>query len=195
MMKSLSSLILFFLATLFAVASADAGQGCPILSTPSYGTANAIFTVCANATIHAPASLVYSILTDFDSYHEWNTFVIDVKLLTSPPYQPGSHMRFTSAGLFGPTEVKATSFEVITSLSPEDTTAVWRYDSPAPALILAEQVSQVVPIDQHTAVYNSWETYYQAPGGVTVEMTLGNELLHAFAVQAGDLKSRAERLA
>lgn len=120
--------------------------------------------------------------------------MIGVKLLTPPPYQPGSRMQFTNAGLFPPTDVKATSYEIITSLSPEETTVVWHYDSPAPALILAEHVSQVVPIDSNTAMYNSWETYYQAPGSATVEMTLGNELLNAFAVQAGDLKKRAESM-
>ncbi|KAJ9212761.1 hypothetical protein DTO166G4_5573 [Paecilomyces variotii] len=197
MMKSLSSIIFLLVIITLSAPLASAGEaesGCPILSTPSYGTENAIFTACANTTIHAPASLVYSILTDFDNYHSWNTFVIDVKLLTPPPYQPGSHMRFTNAGLFPPTDVKATSYEIITSLSDQETTAVWRYDSPAPALVLAEHVSQVVSVDENTAWYNSWETYYQVLGGVAVEMTLGKQLVNAFEVQAGDLKNRAESL-
>lgn len=104
-------------------------------------------------------------------------------------------MRFTNAGLFPPSDVKATSYEIITSLSEQETTAVWRYDSPAPGLVLAEHVSQIVSVDGNAAWYNSWETYYQTPGGEAVEMTLGKQLVHAFEVQAGDLKNRAESLA
>ncbi|GAD95213.1 hypothetical protein THITE_2127786 [Paecilomyces variotii No. 5] len=197
MMISLSIAFFFLAISAFSAPLASAGTtitGCPILSTPSYGTENAIFTACANTTIHAPASLVYKVLTDFDRYHEWNTFVVDVKLLTPPPYQPESHMRFTNAGLFPPSDVKATSYEIITSLSEEDTTAVWRFDSPAPSLVLAEHVSQIVPVDENTAWYNSWETYYHAVGGVAIEMTLGKELVNAFEVQAEDLKKRAESM-
>ncbi|CRG89391.1 hypothetical protein PISL3812_06427 [Talaromyces islandicus] len=185
-----TSSALFFLAGIFATSCL--GTTCPILSTPSYGAADAIFTACSNTTIDAPASLVYKILTDYDAYHEWNTFVVDVELLSSPPYQVGSRMHFTEAQLVP--LFNTTSNEIITSLDPANTTAVWRFDSPTPGLILAEHVSQVVPLGDNRSWYNSWETYYKS-ASILVEATLGEKLISAFEIQGEDLKRRAESLA
>jgi hypothetical protein len=187
-MKTSSALL--FLAGIFATPSY--GTTCPILSTPSYGVKDAIFTACSNTTIEAPASLVYKILTDYDTYHEWNTFVVDVELLSSPPYQVGSRMHFTEAQLLP--LFNTTSNEIITFLDPENTTAVWRFDSATPALILAEHVSQVVSLGDNRSWYNSWETYYKS-ASILVETTLGEKLISAFEIQGEDLKKRAESLA
>ncbi|KAH8698959.1 hypothetical protein BGW36DRAFT_426640 [Talaromyces proteolyticus] len=179
-------------ALLFSIFASSAQSAiCPILSTPSYGTKDAIFTACSNITIDAPADLVYKILTDFDSYHEWNTFVVNVELLSTPPYQVGSRMRFTDANLFP--LFNTTSDEIITSLSPENTTAVWRYDIPTPALILAEHVSQLTSLGESQSFYNSWETYYRA-ASLLVDITLQEKLISAFEQQGKDLKQRAESL-
>jgi hypothetical protein len=180
------------LCFLAGIATPCLATTCPILSTPSYGVKDAIFTACSNTTIEAPASLVYKILTDYDTYHEWNTFVVNVKLLSSPPYQVGSRMHFTESELVP--LINTTSNEIITSLDPEHTTAVWRYDSPTPALILAEHVSQVVPLGDNRSWYNSWETYYRS-ASIVLEATLGEKLISAFEIQGEDLKKRAERLA
>jgi hypothetical protein len=51
-----------------------------IMSTPTYNTAGAIFTACANNTINGAPSLVFDILLDFRKYHKWNTFIYDAEV-------------------------------------------------------------------------------------------------------------------
>lgn len=50
------------------------------LPTPTYGTKGAVFTVCGELIINAPRQTVYDVILDFQKYHLWNSFVVDVQL-------------------------------------------------------------------------------------------------------------------
>ena len=50
------------------------------MTTPTYGTIGAVFTVCANNTIHGSPFLIYEVLIDFPKYGEWDSFVYAVDL-------------------------------------------------------------------------------------------------------------------
>lgn len=50
------------------------------LPTPTYGYDGTVFTVCTEELIDAPVEVVYNVLIDFNAYHIWNTFVVDLHL-------------------------------------------------------------------------------------------------------------------
>jgi hypothetical protein len=176
---------------LLYISSSTAFVTCPtgIISTPSYDTTGAVFTVCAALNISAPAATVYNIVTDFAAYHEWNTFVTNVTSETGT-FEVGTVMTFTDALLL-PFGATTQTNEIVTALDAENTTGVWRYDSPAPLLIWAEHVSQITELDDGESAYVSWETYYGA-GSVAAQLALGSKLKTAFAVQGQNLKAKAE---
>jgi len=163
---------------------------CPLLPTPTYGIRDAVFTVCAAILIKAPPSVVYNVIYDFDRYNEWNTFVINVELISPPPpapYQVGSLMNFTNAGLFPPTNITFNSLEIITVLRPY-IEATWKSAVPNST---AEHVNLILPIGGQS-LYISYETFYgpTAQGFRPLEPALN----HQFRVEARDTKRRAESI-
>ncbi|KAJ7891141.1 hypothetical protein B0H13DRAFT_2530074 [Mycena leptocephala] len=50
------------------------------LPTPTYGSDQIVFTVCAELNISAPLIDVYNAILDFKAYPSWNTFVLAVDL-------------------------------------------------------------------------------------------------------------------
>lgn len=51
-----------------------------LMMTPTYGTNNSVFTICAQLTIDGSLSTVYDVVQDFPRYSQWNSFVFNVDL-------------------------------------------------------------------------------------------------------------------
>lgn len=190
--------LLFFLFFFTNAITTSSGRknttiSCPpgILSTPAYGTTNAVFTVCSITQIHADASSVYEILIDFAAYDLWNSFVVHVAPTSSPFPAVNATMRFTTARL-NPDNT-TNSDEVITILDAANTVTAWRYDDrPTPGLLAAEHVSNVTETREGWSRYVSWETFY-GPIAVRIQETLASRLQDAFEAQGEDLRVYAEK--
>jgi len=162
-------------------------SSCPILPTPTFGIANADFTTCAVILIKAPASVVYDVIYDFDSYPEWNTFLTKFTLLSPPPpapYQVGSVFQLVVSNLFPPSNTNFTSIEIITRLKPNEEVA-WRTNN------TAEHVNFIVPLGDQS-LYINYETYYGEDGNafLSFEPIINDQ----FRVAAREAKIRAESL-
>ena len=169
-----------------------------ILTTPTYGTKGAIFTICSSILINAPVSVIYETIIDFRRYGEWNSFVVSVdvpaNVSTAQDVYIGMPMTFKSAGLIPGMETS--SKEVITGLNPQQApgiaSAVWKYDDSVNGYFQrAEHISLVREKEAGVREYVSWETYY-GPGAVVVGGLLKANLQEAFERQGRDLKARVE---
>ena len=162
---------------------------CPpgILSTPTYGTANAVFTVCSISYIRASAPSVYNILIDFAHYDLWNSYEIHVTPTSSPFPAINATMIFINARL-SPGNTTTPSNGVIRILDQEHTTAAFDYDDrPTPGLLEAEHVSKVERLGEGWSKYTSWETFY-GPRAVGLQATTQVLLQDAFEAQGEDLR-------
>ncbi|KAE9378247.1 hypothetical protein N431DRAFT_435416 [Stipitochalara longipes BDJ] len=168
------------------------------MTTPTYGTTGAIFTVCAQTTILSSSLPIYTTLIDFPSYPAWNTFVyaVDVpsNVSSASDVYVGMPMTFHTAGLIP--LVNSTSNERITYLEPDAVPPFvgWRFDPGVLGglVMQAEHVSLLNDLGGGKTEYVSWETYYGV-GAVTVLVLRGN-LQKEFEDQARDLKARVEGL-
>lgn len=164
----------------------------------TYGTEGAIFTVCAQATIHASPVPIYDVLIDFPRYSAWNTFVYSVdvpaNVSSAADVYVGMPMTFHSLGLIP--LVNSTSNERITYLEPDVMLpfVAWRFDlGMLGGLVMqAEHVSILHDIGDETTEYVSWETYYGA--GALLVLTIKGNLQREFEDQTRDLKARVEGL-
>lgn len=168
------------------------------MTTPTFGTTNAIFTVCAEKVIQSSPSPIYDILLDFPLYPAWNTFVVSVDVpstvLTAEDVYVGMPMTFHAAGLLP--GINSTSNERITHLGPdiEPLFNAWRFD-PGDVVglaVQAEHVNLLLDLGDGTTRYVSWETYYGV--GALALAVLKGSLQTQFEVQAEDLKERVESL-
>ncbi|TVY93583.1 hypothetical protein LAWI1_G001337 [Lachnellula willkommii] len=170
-----------------------------IMTTPDFGTTDAVFTACAQITINSSSSAVYDVLLDFPEYPAWNTFVYSVDLpsnvSSAKDVYVGMPMTFHSSGLLP--VINSTSGERITYLEPDAVPpfAAWRYDEGAlvATLMNAEHVTVLEDVGDGTTNCVSWETYYGAAALLT--LTLKANLQTEFQNQASDLKGRVEGLA
>lgn len=164
-----------------------------ILPTPTYEDAGGVFTVCAEKLINAPAELIYTTLIDFESYHTWNTFVIDVEVpsnVTSTPEDVyiNMPMTFTTTGLLP--LINTTSDETISFLDSDVGAGylltAWTSQVPSEhANILVSQGGGVTR-------YVSYETFYEPLGGAV--LLLEKELQKQFEQQGEDLRAYMESL-
>lgn len=168
-----------------------------IMTTPTYGMTGAIFTVCAQTTIHSSPSPIYTVLIDFHRYTAWNTFVYSVdvpaNVSSAEDVYVGMPMTFHTFGLVP--VINSTSDERITYLEPDSVPSFigWRFDPGVLGglLMQAEHVSLLLDLGDGTTKHISWETYYGA-GALTV-LAL-RSLQKEFVDQARDLKARVEGL-
>ncbi|TVY36300.1 hypothetical protein LOCC1_G007833 [Lachnellula occidentalis] len=169
------------------------------MTTPSFGTTDAVFTACSQITINSSPSAVYEALLDFPRYPDWNTFVYSVELpsnvSSAKDVYIGMPMTFHSSGLLP--GINSTSDERITFLEPDVVPpfAAWRYDEGALVGLLmnAEHVTVLEDLGDGTTNCVSWETYYGA--GALLTLTLKANLQTEFQNEVSDLKGRVEALA
>jgi len=190
----------FLLVSLVSSASYEPPLECSsgIMPTPSYGTEDAVFTVCGNVTINSTPPKIYEVLLDFLRYPAWNTFTYQVDLpanVTSvKDVYVGMIMELHTDGLI--TGVNTTSTEKVSYLEPhaDPPFAGWGDDSGSIGnLVLeAEHISLLRKLPDGTTQHLSWETYY-GPGAVAV-LVLKDNLQTEFQQQAEDLKKRVESL-
>jgi hypothetical protein len=150
-----------------------------LMTTPTYGTTGAVFTVCAQNLINASPASIYDVLIDFPRYPLWNTFVyfVDVPagVTSAEDVYVGMPMTFHSSGLLG--GINSTSDERITYLEPNAASPFigWEYN---PGVIVglatqAEHVSLLQDLGNGSTKYVSWETYYGV-GSVVIAALKGS---------------------
>lgn len=140
------------------------------------------FTVQARTTIQAPVARVWSILTDLEKYHEWNSFVPSMQ----SDFQVGSllTMHVQMRG-----NLKTTSIETITAIEPEHLLS-WETRSSA-WFLRGERIQELAPIDTDTTEYFTCETFTGIFAPV-LQLMYARDLQRGFDAVARDLKARAE---
>jgi len=170
-----------------------------ILTTPTFGTTGALFTVCAQNTINSSPTPIYNVIIDFPRYSAWNTFVyaVDVpaNVSSAQDVYVGMPMVLHTSGLLP--GINTTSNELVDYLEPDAVPpwVGWRYDGGllGGLVMNAEHISLLDDLGNGSTKYVSWETYYGA-GAVAVSALKAN-LQTEWENQARDLKARAEALA
>lgn len=137
---------------------------------------------------------MYDALIDFNSYHLWNSFVIDVDVppgvRTPEDLYVGMPMTFTTSGVVP--LVNTTSAEVLTGLDKNLPT--WRSNvTLLGVLIVAEHPNILVDQGDGTTRYVSYETYYKEPLILTL-LAARSTLAGLFEQQGKDLKAYVESL-
>ncbi|TVY50461.1 hypothetical protein LCER1_G008523 [Lachnellula cervina] len=169
------------------------------MTTPSFGTTDAVFTACSQTTIDSAPSAVYGVLLDFPAYRAWNTFVyaVDVPCNVSRAgdVYVGMPMTFHSSGLL--LGANSTSGERVTFVEPGAAPpfAAWRYDGGVLGGVVmdAEHVTVLEDLGDGTTNCVSWETYYGV--GALLTLALKANLQTEFQNEVRDLKGRVEALA
>lgn len=169
------------------------------LPTPTYGSDQIVFTVCAELNISAPLLDVYNAILDFQAYPSWNTFVFAVDLPSNVTITPtdnyvGMPMTFHTAGVLPP--FNTTSNEVLTVLDYANAAgyslSAWRYDDGLGGVgMRAEHPNVLVDVGGGATRYLSFETYYVGTETAVVLPLKGN-LQTAFEKQGADLKAYVE---
>ncbi|XDG09555.1 hypothetical protein ABKA04_009170 [Annulohypoxylon sp. FPYF3050] len=169
------------------------------LTTPTYGTDGAIFTVCCELLINAPPLAIYNAILDFKSYPKWNTFIPNVTLPSNVTFTPwdlyvGMPMTFTSNGLIG--DLNTTSGEILTLFdatgSSDYLINAWRYDDGVGGISArAEHPNVLVDLRNGSTRYLSYETYYAGLSTGTIAL-LKEQLKNQFDIQGQDLKAYVE---
>ncbi|KAJ7448804.1 hypothetical protein FB451DRAFT_1288628 [Mycena latifolia] len=169
------------------------------LPTPTYGSDQIVFTVCAELNISAPLIDVYNAILDFQAYPSWNTFVFAVDLPSNVTTTPsdnyvGMPMTFHTAGVLPP--FNTTSNEVLTVLDYANAAgyslSAWRYDDGLGGLgMRSEHPSVLVDVGGGATRYLSFETYYVGTETAVV-LPLKENLQTAFEKQGADLKAYVE---
>ncbi|KAF7328498.1 hypothetical protein MVEN_02536800 [Mycena venus] len=169
------------------------------LPTPTYGSDQIVFTVCAELNISAPLIDVYNAILDFQAYPSWNTFAFAVDLPSNVTTTPtdnyvGMPMTFHTAGVLPP--FNTTSNEVLTVLDYANAAgyslSAWRYDDGlGGAGMRAEHPNVLVDVGGGVTRYLSFETYYLGTETAVVLPLKGN-LQTAFEKQRANLKAYVE---
>ncbi|KAL8364718.1 hypothetical protein RB595_003819 [Gaeumannomyces hyphopodioides] len=178
------------------------GEGGANLPTPTYGTEKAVFQICSQVVINASPAAVYHALLDFQSYPQWNSFVVNVALPAGVTKTPddlfvGAATTFTTWGILP--LINSTSTEIVTAMKPElpggggHRMVAWRSDDGAAGTLhRAEHPTILVDLGDATMSI-SYEPYYAglATGAISV---LKPTLQRLFEQQNLDLKAYVDGL-
>lgn len=135
----------------------------------------------AEATIRAPASHVWAVLTDFEAYAEWNRFTPGVR--PAGPLEVGTmvHLRVRLYGFAQPQR------ERITCVEPGRLVA-WGFEG---KLLRAERRQSIESLGPSESRYVT-EDRIEGPLAGVVEACMGARLRRGFGWVAADLRARAE---
>ncbi|KAF8154106.1 hypothetical protein B0H34DRAFT_720351 [Crassisporium funariophilum] len=168
-------------------------------------SSNGVFSVSSSSLIDAPREKVWSIMLDFPSYKEWNTFVrsqtvVDASKQLLPDQTPaeGQYMSISvnmpptleEAGMFG----KSSAFVTVTTLDPTNYRVAW-CTAGMPRFLLHTERWQALSVDEATGKtkYETIEVF----GGILayfVRFFVGSKLSVGFKAAADTLKKRAEEV-
>lgn len=159
-----------------------------ILPTPTYGLADAVFTVCGESTIQGSVSQVSNVILNFRRYYEWNTFITKASLpdhVCTPDcvYAPGLQISFTSTGIVPGV---ATVGHDVTSHIERPYFFAWTNTESRVLTGISEHVSILVPLSFGKVRYTHWQTQY-GPGANNLLAVKAN-LQTQFQRQADELK-------
>ncbi|KAI0814302.1 hypothetical protein GGR55DRAFT_675594 [Xylaria sp. FL0064] len=173
------------------------------LTTPTYGTRGAVFTICSSIDINATAAIIRDAVLDFKSYSSWNSFVVSVSVPSNVTKTPqdlyvGMPMVFTTSGLIP--ALNTTSDEILTTMNGTGVggdgkpyfLVSWRYNDNFGGIAeRAEHPVVIVDLGDGSSRVLSYETYYV--GLVTLPIAfLKSNLEKQFNAQAVDLKNYVE---
>ncbi|KAK2607142.1 hypothetical protein N8I77_005844 [Diaporthe amygdali] len=164
------------------------------LPTPTYGDTDAVFTICTEELINAPPKVIYNTLIDYNSYHLWNSFVVDVEVPpgVNTPEDVYINMPMTlfTSGVIP--FINTTSEEVVTGL--EKNMPTWRSNvTMLGVLIVAEHPNILVDQGGGITRYVSYETYYKEPLILSL-LAIKPTLQKLFEQQGKDLRAYVESL-
>ncbi|KAF9562909.1 hypothetical protein CPC08DRAFT_706433 [Agrocybe pediades] len=168
-------------------------------------TSNAIFYATSSIVIDAPRDKLWSILTDFPSYKEWNTFVHTIEVTTEskellPDQTPaeGKFIKILANMAPGdkPEEPKGSNrgdaFCVISTYDPVNYRVGWK-SRMMPEFLLSAYRWQALHIDEATGKtrYENTEVF-NGLLGYFIKYFVGSKLARGFQGAADSLKKRAE---
>ncbi|KAI1272799.1 hypothetical protein F5Y07DRAFT_283892 [Xylaria sp. FL0933] len=173
------------------------------LTTPTYGTSGAVFTICSSININATATIIRDAVLDFKSYSLWNSFVVSVSVPSNVTRTPqdlyvGMPMVFTTSGLIP--GLNTTSDEVLTTVNGTGVggdgkpyfLVSWRYNDKLGGIAeRAEHPVVIVDLGDGSSRVLSYETYYVGLATLPIAF-LKNNLEKRFDAQAVDLKNYVE---
>lgn len=172
------------------------------LPTPTYGSEGSIFMACTELIIDAPAQRIYDTLIDFNNYHVWNSFVVEVDVPSDVQETPddvyvGMPMVFTTSGLIP--LLNTTSDETVSVLQDDSSQGYLMNAWTGPGTLLglpfvpAEHPNILTDAGDGKTRYLSYETYY-AGLGTPLVLTMKAQLQSEFDQQGLDLKTYVESL-
>ncbi|KAF5314328.1 hypothetical protein D9619_011772 [Psilocybe cf. subviscida] len=178
-------------------------QSMPSSNLPPLGS-DYVFSVSSSALIDAPRDKIWSIMLDFPSYTNWNTFVRKMTV-TSASKEPladqtpaeGKHIHMNvhmpptmgEPGCFGAQK----AFVIISSVEPDNYRVAWK-TAGMPSFLLHTERWQALSMDDVSGKtkYETIEVF----GGVLaylVKLFVGEKLKVAFRAAADSLKTKAEQ--
>ncbi|TFK37700.1 hypothetical protein BDQ12DRAFT_685127 [Crucibulum laeve] len=163
-----------------------------------------VLAVTGSSIIDAPRDKVWSILMDFKSYKEWNSFVREQNITDAskqilPEQNPieGKYLTIgvnlpptmDKPGLFG----TGSAFVTITVVDKENYRAAWK-TAGMPGFLLRTERWQSLTVDETTGKtrYDTIEVF-NGIFAYLVKIFVGSKLSLGFQAMADDLKKRAEQ--
>ncbi|KAF8841865.1 hypothetical protein BDN67DRAFT_966582 [Paxillus ammoniavirescens] len=169
---------------------------------------NGVFSASASIVIDAPRELVWEVLMDWKSYHEWNPFVrgqclTDALKNPLPPSQQtpraGAHLLIYPVHIppsFDPPKIfpASSAFEVITTLDPENYRCAWKNVEWSSWILDAERWQALVEVVEDGRKKTRYDTIEVFSGllAYPIRFFVGSGLQGAFTAMAQGLKTRSE---
>jgi hypothetical protein len=162
-----------------------------ILWTPTYGTKNAKFSVCATITIKRSVQKVSNAILDFPKYKKWNTFIVDAVppagVRTPADLRVGMGIKFTSTGI--PPGTNATATDFITFIEQPYFVA-WKNDEFEQFVGHSEHCLLMIPLPNGYTQFTHWQT--QLGDGAVNLLSQQTNFQTQFSREATDLKKYVE---
>lgn len=152
------------------------------------------YQIKAEIIIHAPIEKVWSIMTDYEKYNEWNSFIRKIDI-NSSRIELGTIMKFE---VEFPNKKKATSREIVKQFAPPTKinnviNAKWEYDFAGPickiGMIKATRTQTLTELKDGSVYYYTCEKF---SGWGKAFLPLKN-IQEGFNNHAKDLKKHSEK--
>jgi len=137
--------------------------------------------------INAPIELVWDILTNFENYSSWNSFIREFN------ENPRNHQKFSFLVKFG--KVRRNQVELLDHIDDDNYEIVWGTDPTTlqGRVIKAQRYQGLNKLGINTTEYHSYEDFHGVLGWLVRLMYL-KDLQESYHKMARDLKRYAEEL-